>query len=183
MLKLFFGVITLGFLLLVAVAALIVLPGMKDRSDANIETANLTAIMANIDRLFSDQEGSYGGLNGGMANQAGVFPAAMNNGDSSPSAKIRAVWGGRVSIRAIPVESRQPFYVMEYHDVNARNCLGFVSGVGPHVDQIHVNGTPIFTNESGAEKSASEGGRFNPSKAAEACSLDGNTHLVSLTIR
>ena len=72
---------------------------------------------------------------------------------------------------------------MEYHDVNSVNCLGFVSGAGPHADQIHVNGTPIFTNESGAKKSASEGGRFNPWKAAESCSLDGNTHLVSLTIR
>jgi hypothetical protein len=71
--RVFLGTVALGVLLLAIGAALIVLPGMKDRNDANIETANLTAIIANIDRLFADQEGSYGGLNVTMANHAGVF--------------------------------------------------------------------------------------------------------------
>lgn len=180
-LKVLMAVVMFVVVVLALVAMIVFLPGVRDRNDSNVEVSHLVTIKNNMERLFMKPDGSYEGLNMAMANRSGVFPSSMNGGDFTAAAKVLAAWGSPVYLRTIPANSQQRFYVLEYHEVNATDCLGFVSGSAIHLDQIHVNRIPMFTSNTGAAMSAKEGGEFNPSEAARACASKKSS-LVAITV-
>ena len=172
-----------GIAVFCLIAFMVVYPGTRDRNDANTEVSNLSFIQTNLAEKFAQREGGYGGLNQSMANQARVFPVTMNDGDYSPNAKVFSSWGEPVRVRGIEDGSAIGAYVIDYHAVHAGTCLGIVSGASYRFDQIRVNGIPVYLNETGEEAATSEGGTFNPGKAAEACSDADPTSLVEFVGR
>lgn len=178
-----FVLIVWGIAVFCLIAFMVVYPGTRDRNDANTEVSNLSFIQTNLAEKFAQREGGYGGLNQSMANQARVFPATMNDGDYSPNAKVFSSWGEPVRVRGIEDGSAIGAYVIEYHAVHAGICLGIVSGAASSFEQIRVDGSPVFANDAGKAAAASEGGRFDPGKAAGACADADTPPLVEFVGR
>ena len=158
-------------------------PAVRDRNQTNAEVSHLASIKTNVSKLVAKQKGSYGELNQATANQARVFPLSMNNEDFSPDAKLSSRWGAPVRLRGIPDGTARGSYVIEYHAVPAGICLGLVSGAANIFDQIRVDGSPVFANDAGKAAAASEGGRFDPGKAAGACADADTPPLVEFVGR
>ena len=173
----------LGFALFCLVNFMVFYPTVRVIGDMRAEVAHLTAIKANVVKLGAERKGGYEGLNQSTANQARVFPATMNDGDFSPNAEVSSRWGGLVHLRGVQDESENGLYVIEYHAVPLETCLGLVSGAASSFDQIRIGGSPVFLNDAGKAAAASEGGRFDPGKAAGACADADTPPLVEFVGR
>lgn len=97
--------LVLGVLAILLVAAFVVYPQVRDRSQAQTEAENIRAIQSSVRSLFAMKGGNYEGLgrgrsvnDRGIANQARIFPVRMNDGDYSQDAVIRSTWGGEVYV-------------------------------------------------------------------------------------
>lgn len=181
--RVLFILMGLGLVLFCLVNFMVFYPAVRDRNQTNAEVLHLASIKTNISKLVAKKKGSYGDLNQANANQARVFPVTMNDGDYSPNAKVLSSWGEPVRLRGIADGSTMGTYVIEYHAVPAGICLGLVFGSANTFEQIRVDGSPVFANDAGKAAAASEGGRFDPGKAAGACSDTDTPPLVEFVGR
>jgi hypothetical protein len=170
--------LVLGVLAILLVAAFVVYPQVRDRNQANTEASNLTSIKAGVNNLYASKGGNYTGLTSGVANQARVFPASMNQGTYTSAAPITSSWGGNVSVAAngattianTPngVIAANRSFTITYESVPAGVCLPLVSAASNNFQGVLVGGTSVLTSTG-----------FNPATAATQCTGNANVVFIS----
>lgn len=164
--------LVLGVLAILLVAAFVVYPQVRDRNQANTEVSNLTTIKAGINNLYAAKGGNYTDLARGVANQARVFPASMNNGTYTAAQAITSSWGGDVNVEentaAQGSYAAHRTFRVTYSAVPNGVCLPLVSGAAGNFTSIQIGagagaGTEVITNTG-----------FDPAAAATACAAATN---------
>lgn len=167
--------LVIGIIAILAIAAFIIYPAVRSRTQANSEVQNLNAIKASINTLYSSTGGNYRTLTAGVANQARAFPSTMNGNNFSASAPIYSSWGGTVSLvvnTAATTAAQTPggilaanrSFSITYADVPAAVCLPLVTGASVSFQGVRVGSTEIMASSEG-------GGQMgvDPALAAVAC--------------
>lgn len=168
--------LVLGVLAILLVAAFVVYPQVRDRNQANTEASNLTSIKAGVNNLYASKGGNYTGLTAGVANQARVFPASMNQGTYTDAAPITSSWGGTVAVAvngAATAATRTPggviaanrSFTITYSSVPDGVCLPLVSSAANNFQGVTVGTTEVLTSTG-----------FDPARAAAACT--GNANII-----
>lgn len=110
-------------LILAVVLAVFVMFGMtQEKTRVNLEVQRLLGIMTSVRQVFGGRP-TYVGLTTGLANEARVFPVAMNGGDYGQGAPILNVWNGSVSVDPSADPTR---YLLRYEDVPSEACVALV---------------------------------------------------------
>jgi hypothetical protein len=175
--------LVLGVLAILLVAAFVVYPQVRDRNQANTEVSNLTTIKAGVNNLYAAKGGNYTGLTKGVANQARVFPASMNNGTYTTGQAITSSWGGDVDV-AVNTAAQGSYaanrtFTISYTAVPSGVCLPLVSGAAGNFTSIRVGGTTGTGATAGTEVITSTG--FSPTDAATACSSSANPSVAFIS--
>lgn len=172
--------LVLGVIAILAIAAFVIYPSVRNRSQANSEVQNLNSIKASINTLYSASGGNYRTLTAGIANQARVFPSSMNGSNFSASAPIVSSWGGSVSLvvnTAATTTTQTPggsipanrSFSITYADVPAAVCLPLVTGASISFQGVRVGTTEVMAAADGAQAGV------DPALAAVACGAGSPT--------
>ena len=127
--------LVLGLIALLAIAAFVIYPQVKDASNANREAQNLTTIISGIRNLYGNTS-TYTGLTTGLVNQAGIFPKTMNSGVLAVTQPIEHTGRGLVEVSAWDVDQRR--FSIVYRDVPSQLCVKLAQNYGKDVDEVLV---------------------------------------------
>lgn len=176
--------LVLGVLAILLVAAFVVYPQVRDRSQAQTEAENIRAIQSSVRSLFAMKGGNYEGLgrgrsvnDRGIANQARIFPVRMNDGDYSQDAVIRSTWGGEVYVWRNPdvVTPRGSFpwgytFGILYQDVPPGVCIQLLPSLVGGFHSVKINSIEVSTAS----------GELDAEALGRACAQRGSLVLTSI---
>lgn len=148
--------LVLGVLAILLVAAFAIYPQVRDQNHANKELMNLSSIKASVENLYAAGPGGFEGLNTAIANQAGVFPQSMNNGDRSAEAKITTAWGTNVLLghatrgsgtNLPPAQGRA--FSIRYDSIPTQGCMVLATAAATTFDDVWVGSISSVLGEDG----------------------------------
>lgn len=147
--------LVLGVLAILLVAAFVVYPQVRDRNHANKELVNLSSIKVGVENLYASGPGGFEGLNTAIANQAGVFPQSMNNGDRSADAQVSTAWGTGVLLghatrggsNLPPAEGRA--FSIRYDSIPSKGCITLATAAATIFDDVWVGSISSVLGEDG----------------------------------
>lgn len=158
--------LVLGVLAILLVAAFVIYPQVRDRSQANEMAGHVSTIQANVRTMFVGK-GRYQGLDTTTANRGRSFPPSMNGGNfNAGHADVRTPWGGIVYVDGVNAVTVTPtgsipvyrsFYI-RLATVPDNICLPLVSSLAGRFRSVLVGTTEVMTASG-----------LDPAAAAAAC--------------
>jgi type II secretory pathway pseudopilin PulG len=130
--------LVIGIIIALAIAAFILYPRVQSSQQANAESQNITAILAQTKQVFSN--GTYDDLTNDVANAARIFPSSMNGNVNAAGTAIKNVWGGVVTIADPSTAAGDRLFTLKYVGVPSEPCARLVTGVGSNVERVYVKG-------------------------------------------
>lgn len=132
--------LVIGLISLLAVGVFIIFSQVKDASDSNTESQNLTTIIAGVRNLYGGRA-DYTGINTNIVNGANIFPRPMNGGDYAPGTLIQHVAGGAVDVE--PWGPGNERFAVIYRSLPTRICVKIAQNYGKNVERVMVNGVVV----------------------------------------
>lgn len=132
--------LVLGIIAILSIGAFIIFAQVKDSSDANTESQNLTTIIAGVRNLYGIRA-DYTGITTDIVNAASIFPPNMNGGVRTAGHLILHAGGGEVEV--IPWGADSKMFAVVYNNVSKRLCIKIAQNYGRNVEIVMVGSVEV----------------------------------------